>query len=336
MNNPYIFNLNGKNYRGILEIRRLESSDMTLVNVLPFEEYLYGVVPCEMGWKSHPEALKAQAVAARTYACSNLGKYSMLGFDLCNTVYSQVYRGYDVEEDTTNKAVDDTRGEMVYYNGALAQVYYFSSSGGRTEAAKNVWSYDVPYLQSVEDKYEAGNSPNYNWEKLLTGNGIRDAMASMGNDIGDICGINVPERSDAGRALEMVITGTKEEVILRKARCRDVLGFPSQWFDITTDADIMVLSGNNNNAAEKIQLAGKTIVTKEGTSIIGTGKNIHLLAAGGVKAGIPSSPETYSFIGRGYGHSVGMSQEGAKGMGEAGFNYKEILSHYFPGTYVDY
>ncbi|NLC68852.1 MAG: SpoIID/LytB domain-containing protein [Clostridiaceae bacterium] len=336
-NDPYIFNLNGKNYRGFLEIRRLEGSDMTLINVLPLEEYLYGVVPCEMVWKSHPEALKAQAVVARTYAYGNMGKYAKLGFDVCNTVLSQVYKGYDVEKDTTNKAVDDTRDEMVYYNGAIAQVFYFSSSGGRTEAAKNVWSYDAPYLQSVEDKYESGESPNYNWEKLLDSTYISDRMISMGNNIGEISGVKISKKTDAGRALEMIITGTKGEVILEKSRCRDILGFPSQWFDIATDADVMILDHTGGkNPATRIQLAGKTVITSKGSSIIGTGKSVCLLAADGIKTEVPSTPEMYTFTGKGYGHAVGMSQEGAKGMAEAGFGYKEIISHYFAGTHVDY
>ncbi|NSW91791.1 MAG: SpoIID/LytB domain-containing protein [Firmicutes bacterium] len=332
-NNPYIFNINGKNYRGILEVRRLENSDMTVINVLPLEHYLYGVVPCEMGWDAHPEALKAQAVAARTYAYNNLGKYSKLGFDLCSTVFSQVYKGFDFEKETTNKAVDDTKGKVIYYDGAIAQVFYFSSSGGRTEAVKNVWSSDIPYLQSVEDKYEEGNSPNYTWEKHLSAASISNIMTSRGNNTGDILGIRITKTSDAGRAIEMVITGTKGENKIEKARCREVLDLPSQWFYITTDADIAVLDDTKKNTI-KTQLAGKKVITGGGLSTIEANKNVFLLAAEGKKVEIPSTPEMYTFIGRGYGHAVGMSQEGAKGMAKAGFTYEEILSHYFPGVYI--
>jgi stage II sporulation protein D len=92
-NDPRLIRLNGTLYRGAIEARRFASSDMTVINTLKMEEYLYGVVPCEMESSSHPEALKAQAVAARTYAVYNMGKYQGIGFDLCNTVYSQVYKG---------------------------------------------------------------------------------------------------------------------------------------------------------------------------------------------------------------------------------------------------
>ncbi len=332
-NNPFIFNLDGKNYRGFIEVSRLNESDMTVANVLSIEEYLYGVVPCEIEYTSNYEALKAQAVASRTYAIKNLGEYSKLGFDLCNTVYSQVYKGFDYEREITNKAVDDTKGEILYYDNDIAQVFYFSSSGGKTEAAKNVWSYDAPYLQIVDDNYEEENSTNYFWERSLTYSDLNNILISRGNNIGDICGIKIINRSDAGRPIKIIIMGTKGEVVLEKARCRDVFGLPSQWYDITTDAEIAVFN-TNNETIEKSQLAGMKFVSCDYAGTIETGKDICILGAGGNKKTIPSAPNIYTFTGKGYGHAVGMSQEGAKGMANAGFLYDEILYHYFPGTTI--
>ena len=332
-NEPYIFNINGKSYRGIVEVRRYSSSDMTVINILPMEHYLYSVVPSEVEWRSHPEALKAQAVTARTYAYHNLGRYSRLGFDVCATVYSQVYGGYSVERETTNKAVDETRGEKIYYNGELAQVYYFSTSGGRTEAAKNVWSADLPYLQSVEDKYEDTNSRYYTWEKVLTADEITKIMKDKGFDVGRITGIKIVGISEAGRVIELAVSGTKEERIFLKARCRDIFDLPSQWYRISTDADAIAFDFIEK-ANKNVTVAGAKVATKNGIEEIISKNEITVLGNNTVRR-ISSSPTTYTFNGKGYGHGVGMSQQGAKGMAEAGFKYDEILNHYFTGTSIN-
>ncbi|NMB95615.1 MAG: SpoIID/LytB domain-containing protein, partial [Clostridiaceae bacterium] len=239
-NNPYIYNINGKSYRGSIEVRRYDTSDMTVINILPVEQYLYGVVPCEMQWTFHPEALKAQAVTARTYIYKNLGKYSVFGFDVCATVYSQVYGGYSVERETTNKAVDETRGEKLYYNGELAQVFFFSTSGGRTESSGNVWSDDLPYLQSVEDKYEDPNSRYYTWERVMTADEISRIMKEKGFDTGEIKGIRIVNTSETGRVTELVVSGTIGDRVFLKARCREIFDLPSQWYKVLTDADAIV------------------------------------------------------------------------------------------------
>ncbi|WP_252891473.1 SpoIID/LytB domain-containing protein [Thermoclostridium stercorarium] len=117
-NNPYILTVNGKRYRNYIEIRRYTDSDLTLINILNIEEYLYGVVPSEIEADAPIEAIKAQAVAARTYTYQNIGKYEKWGFDLTDTVSSQVYNGYDAERPATNRAVDETRGQKIMYNAS--------------------------------------------------------------------------------------------------------------------------------------------------------------------------------------------------------------------------
>jgi len=329
-NNPYIFSINGKKYRGFLEVRRYDLSDMTVINILPMEEYLYGVVPCEMPWTFPGEALKAQAVTARTYAYNNLGKYSRLGFDVCATVYSQMYGGYSVEREVTNKAVDETRDEKLYYNGEIAQVYFFSTSGGRTESAGNVWQNDLPYLQSVEDKYEDPEAKYYTWEVVMTADEIRSIMKEKGFDLGDITGIRIVSTSEAGRVIELVVSGTVEDKVFLKARCREIFNLPSQWYKILTDADFMVYS-TQDETVKNINLGSNMVVTRNGLEKLKSSKEIVVLGNNNKLRKITSSPTTYTFIGRGYGHGVGMSQQGAKGMAIAGFTYDEILKHYFTG-----
>lgn len=333
-NNPYVFKLNTKRYRGDLEVIRQTGSDMTLVNVLPMDQYLYGVVPSEIESYSQPEALKAQAVASRTYALDNLDKYEKWNFNLCNTTACQVYKGYDVETPSTNKAVDDTKGKVIIYSGKPAEVFFFSSSGGRTEDAKNVWGGDVPYLKSVGDKYEDVNSPHYYWKTDITAEKIKSIMTAKGYDIGDIVGVTIAATSDAGRVTQLVIKGTKGEHVYTRGESRTVFGLNSQWYTISTDSDVFV--SLTDGTVQKAQVGDRKVVTAAGIKTISmTGGTATVLGRNNEKKAVPAIPKTYILNGKGWGHGVGMSQEGAKGMAKAGFKFDEILQHYFPGTKVE-
>lgn len=334
-NSPYTLKVNNSAYRGEIEVRRYSESDLTVINILPFEEYLYGVVPCEIESNSHAEALKAQAVAARTYALNSMGEHDHLGFDLCNTVWCQVYKGYDYEKASTNKAVDDTKGKKITYNGKLAQVFYFSSSGGMTESVENVFSASIPYLVSVEDKYESGTSWKYNWESTFTAEDIKKAMQSQNYNLGDILSVTITKFTPAGRALEVVVKGTKGEKTFSKESTRWMLSnLYSRMYTITTDADAY-MKGNDQDTV-KAQLGDKKVITSKGIkSVKATNNKITVIGADDVKKSVPAVPTRYTFTGKGNGHAVGMSQEGAKGMANAGFNYVEILQHYFQGTKVE-
>jgi len=337
-NTPYVFKLNGNDnltYRGELEVRRFTGSDMTLINVVPSEQYLYGVVPAEIGSGSHAEALKAQAVAARTYMLNNLGKHGKFGFDLCATTSCQVYKGYKGEYASTNKAVDETAGKKLTYNGKPAQVFYFASSGGRTEDVKNVWGSDIPYLKSVEDKYESKTSWHYNWEVKLSAQKIYETLKSRGYDLGEILSMTVTKTSETGRVTELVIKGTKGQRTYTREGCRTVFSLDSQWYTITSDADISVRSADDS--VKKTHIAGSKVMTASGLKDLpkGNSSTIKVLGADGQKKTISAVPQNYVLTGKGWGHAVGMRQEGAKGMAKEGYNYEQILTHYFPGTKVE-
>lgn len=333
---PSLFKINGdskKVYRGSLEVLRQTGSDMTVINVLPMEEYLYGVVPGEIEAVSHVEALKAQAVAARTYTMNNLSKYSHLKFNLCTTTNSQVYKGYSVEHPRTNKAIDDTKGEIVTYKGKPAAVFYFSSSGGKTEDVRNVWgSEGYPYLVSVDDPYESGKSWHYNWQVSYTAKKIGEIMTQRGFNLGNIQAVYITKRSEAGRAIEVVVQGTKDKRVYTNGNTRSFLSLDSQWYEITTDSDAVVMLKDGNSLST--QLNGKKVMTSSGVKTINTSGNISIISGDNTKKTIPAVPTTYTFTGKGWGHAIGMSQEGAKGMANEGFNYKEILTHYFTGCEV--
>ncbi len=135
-------------YRGYLIIQN-KNKKLTVINEVDLEDYLKGVVPSEMpsGWEF--EALKAQAIAARSYALANLGKRASLGYDLKDTPEDQAYGGASAETSKTNRAVDDTSGLVLTYNYKVVSAFYSASAGGQTVTAKEAWGNDVPYIRSV-------------------------------------------------------------------------------------------------------------------------------------------------------------------------------------------
>lgn len=335
-NTTYMLKLNNKKYRGELEFRRFATSDITVINILTMEQYLYGVVPRELEPSAPAEALKAQAVAARTYAVTSTGKHKDLQFDICNTTHCQVYEGMDAEYPATNQAVDGTAGKIVTYDGKPASVFYFSSSGGWTEDVANVWGSSIPYLKSVEDKYESGKSWKYTWIATFTASTIKDKLTANKKDIGEVTGITVTQRSPVGRVTQIVIHGTKDTAIFQRDKCRSLFGYDivgSQWYEITTDADVRVMEGQSATTAA--QVGNLTVQTAAGTQKMPSTGQVTILGSDGKTRTVPVVPTQYTFTGKGYGHGVGMSQEGAKGMALAGFTYEQILQHYFQGTKVE-
>lgn len=325
-------------YRGEVEFLRKTGSDMTIINVLPLEEYLYGVVPREIGASAPVEALKAQAIAARSYVYKSINKHASYGFNLCSTEDCQVYYGKDAESPIVNKAIDDTRDMVVTYNGQIAETLYSASSGGRTEDAGNVWN-STPYLKSVEDKYESGTSYNYNWTRKFTIDEISQKLKSY--NLGTITGIEVTKYSEAGRPIEVIVKGTinPNGKIFKKNECRTFLSLPSQWYTITTNAETNAdINVNVNNQIVKTQISQLNIITATGQIKLDPTQQLTIIGANGVittPAATSSSPTEFTFTGRGWGHGLGMSQEGAMGMARAGFTYDQILSHYYTGTKIE-
>lgn len=152
----------GYMYRDGFQYQRVNGGNITVVNVVDLESYVKGVAPYEIGGSQPLEAVKAQAICARTYVLSNLNGYNSLGFDVSNSTYSQVYYGLGNSQihptDNSDRAVNETAGLVVKYNGKLAQTPYSSSHGGASEDAKYIWGTDteaMPYLKGVIDPYEA-------------------------------------------------------------------------------------------------------------------------------------------------------------------------------------
>ena len=186
-----VVDLGARSYRGIVDFIHNSSGTLTAVNVIDLEEYLYGVVAAEIPSSYEYEAIKAQACAARTYALYKWNRESDIGYDICDSTHCQAYMGYDYEDSTTRQAVIDTEGELIYYNGSPIEALFFSSSGGYTEDAVNVWGTDVAYLKAVDDSQEI-NCPE--WERTVTLDDLDAIISANGYGIGSATGMRDNDR----------------------------------------------------------------------------------------------------------------------------------------------
>jgi stage II sporulation protein D len=219
--------LNGRGYRGSFRVLKLANGKIRVVNVVGLDLYLRGVVPSEMpkGWAS--EALKAQAVAARSYALSHL--HASGGFDLYPDTRDQVYLGISHEAPSTNAAVNATAGQVVFYKGKVASTYFFSTSGGRTASVQDLYpdSPAIPYLVSVSDPYDS-ISPYHDWGPYrYTARKLARGLKSPGKllDVQTVV-------ASSGRVRSVVATGSKGEATATGSEVRSALGLRSTWFQV--------------------------------------------------------------------------------------------------------
>ncbi len=210
-------------YRGSIQVD-VTAGKLRAINMVGLEQYLYGVVPSEMPFTWHPEALEAQAVVARSYA---LATRRTGAFDLYSDTRSQVYLGIEHEKLSTNAAVNATAGQVVLYQGAVAKTYFFSTSGGRTASAEDVWGEPVPYLVSVPDPYDS-ISPHHDWGPLVfTGTKLAKVLKMKGRVV-DL----QPELNSSGRIKVLNVIGTKSTLAVQGADIRRRLGVQSTWFSV--------------------------------------------------------------------------------------------------------
>jgi stage II sporulation protein D len=210
-------------YRGSVQVD-VVSGKLRAVNVVALEQYLYGVVPSEMPFSWHPEALKAQAVVARSYA---LATRRSGAFDLYPDTRSQVYLGIEHEKPTTNAAVDATAGKVVLYQGEVAKTFFFSTSGGRTASAEDVWGSAVPYLVSVADPYDS-ISPHHDWGPFAYTGTKLAKLLKLKSRVVDL----QPELNSSGRIKALGVVTAGGTVVIPGADLRKRLAVRSTWFSV--------------------------------------------------------------------------------------------------------
>jgi stage II sporulation protein D len=328
-----MISLNGRRYRGTGEVRFNSQGTLALVNELPLEQYLYGVVPRELPPNPYGllEAQKAQAVAARTYAMAGLGKRKADGYDLLPTTSDQVYGGYEDEQPVSNAAVDGTRGMVLTYDGKLIDAVFSSTTGGYTASNEEVWNTaPVPYLRGVPDAergealehvpslevfkrhanptnlrnaaegdFEADWSKYHRWTVDWTQAELQAILGAWFNtELGTIHALNIPDRGPSGRALTLEVVADAGTFYVYKDTIRSALKY------VAADGSYASLRS--------------TLVFLE--PIVD-----------------PSTKEITGFrgYGAGWGHGVGLSQTGAVGMAEKKATYDEILAHYYQGAVLE-
>jgi stage II sporulation protein D len=305
--------VNGRPYRGTISALR-DPAGVTVVDRLPMEAYLVGVVSAEMGRRSpaEQEALRAQAIVSRTFALRNLRRWQTQGFDLYATVADQVYGGAASETPEGREAVEATRGRILTQGGVPIDAFFYSTCGGRTADGTEVFrAADRPYLRSVLDVAEDGTaycslSPRFRWHEEWTGEALRATLqrtlpgiaggasgsSITATDVGEVRDVRVTYRTPSGRVGQLTVGLRRGEVQVEGPTVRQVL---------------RPVSG------EILRSSTFTL------SVSRSGRRVTRLAADGAGAG----------------HGVGFCQWGAVGRSRAGQDHERILAEYYPGTMLE-
>ena len=279
---PAKISINGKSYRGLLDFYPTEKG-VLVVNELPVEEYLVGLINCEISSLWPVEAVKAQAVIARSYAIYQKDARRGARYHLESSVMDQVYNGADIEDSRAARAVEETAGEVLTYSGGVIQAFYHSNCGGHTEASLNVWGAELPYLQGVECRYCLSAS-SARWELKLPLKKIESFLKAAGYQASALSSIKAGVTNRNGRLQDLTISTSKGDFAISAVNFRKAVGYS-------------VIKSTNFS----VRMRGDELL----------------------------------FSGFGNGHGVGLCQWGSKERAGDGFNYREILSYYYPGVRIE-
>ena len=235
--------IDDKEYYGGVSVGK-DKDSLNVINLAPLEEYLRGVVSKEMSPSYPLEALKAQTVAARSFALKNRERHVKEGFDLCNTTHCQVYIGV-ANFDSVDRAIDETRGEVLIYKEKLVDANFHTDSGGMTESVSEVWGTASPYLVAVKEIIQIAEP----WTVKVS---AKDFSSRFGEGFGETKSINLSkltvgksseDRTSSGRVKSAQIVGTKKTVTLTGNDLRRKFSLPSTLFDIKIDGDEIIFTG---------------------------------------------------------------------------------------------
>lgn len=314
----------GKEYRGYIYIERTADGELLVINYVGTDDYVSSVLGKEMSYTWPKEALKAQSVCARNFVLTRGNTHKTYGFDVCTTTHCQVYGGVASEHENTRQAVNETKGILARYNGELVGLFFFATSSGQTEDVENVWGTEYGYLKSVPDTYEnPEKASKYRWNVTLTRQEIEQKLKNAGADIGTLTKVTIDSVSSSGRVTQMTFHGTQGQHCVKREKCRTILGLYSQKFTVMPDAAVNIVTTSG--------VAQAPLYAQNSLGISGVA-GYNVLTGGGVLTGLnidSAGADSYIINGGGYGHGVGMSQWGARGMAENGFTYEQILRHYF-------
>ena len=331
-----ILTFNGRAYRGTIDITRDDEGDMIVVNQVDTGAYLASVVGSEEPTTWMPEALAAQAIAARTYLSRHLGKHD--NYDLEGDTRDQEYDGIGGESDSTVKAVARTAGMIATYRGSPIEALYSANAGGITEDSENVYANALPYLRSVpspaDDIAEASSwgHTSWQWKTEFTAPQLRSYIGGRGIDVGDPQRIELTRLTGTGRVLSAKIVGSNGSRDIGKDTARYYFGLRSTLFTVETHPEeTEYVEASNVERVRQLDFLGASIERTFTVSVKDPDRTIHTLRVLGWQYRLPAR---FVFTGKGYGHGVGMSQWGAQGMALAGKSAEEILTHYYQGIAI--
>lgn len=248
-------------YRGRVLVT-LEGGELTAINYVDLDDYLYSVVGSEMPVSWPAAALESQAVAARSYALYKQARARNPLYDVDATTTNQVYKGILQEAPSTIAAVDATENQVVTYNGEVIEAIFHSSSGGYTENAKDVWSSDVPYLRGVEDYDQT--SPVFSWQKTFSVSEFSDKIGS----VGQVTSISAPTMTQLGRVASITISGDRGSQVFRGRDIRSALDLRSTRFTISLNrnADLVTVTGSGFGHGVGMSQWGARALAEQGWS----------------------------------------------------------------------
>jgi len=329
----------GIQYYGSFRYERMNGGDITVVNLVDIDDYVRGVIPYEMSPSFPLEALKAQTVAARSYAVSNTNiNHQKLHFDVCTTTCCQVYYGTGGATEHTDRAVDETAGQYAWYEGKPILAVFQSSDGGATENSENVWFEALPYLRGVIDPYEETVEDkinafySYRWTKSYTGVQLQEILNAKGYQCTEIVDVKL-KNTDVGNVHSITfVDANGKNWTISKDSLRITFGFKSLRFSLADDRDDYVLS----NSTTLESLNGVWTLNGNGELVQVSVSPVYAMTAEGVVVvpGSELSGRTFVFNGAGRGHNLGLSQWGAYAMAKEGFTYDQILKFYFTGIEI--
>lgn len=323
-NEPSLFSISLDNmpirkFKGELEIFANSFLSTELINELDLEDYLKGVLPAEVSSDFPLEALKAQAIVARTYAVYSLGRHKNEGFDLCSGSHCQIYRGCNYEQTKLNDVIEQMKGMILSFGDKPALTPFHSSCGGIREDA-SVWGMSLPYLRIISDGlsqvpisseeslkkllqkrdgYNCEFAPSFRWTKEYSNEELQRIFSSSlpllfrdpSLKVGKIKDISVLNRSSSGRVSVLKIEMEDKEIMLK--------GDDTRW------------AFGDGRPASKGSLPSLLFYIEKQKS---------------------GDKTVFKIIGGGAGHGIGFCQWGAVGLARKGYDFQKILSHYFPGT----
>ncbi len=370
-NDTGVITINNKEYRGKIQPTRVNGGSIIPVNAVSIEEYLYGVVPSEMSPSYAEEALKAQAVAARTYAIKKMDMkvHENKGYDLCDGTHCQSYKGKSAEFPATNAAVDATKGLVIYHKGEPIEAVFFASSGGYTENSEDIWTAPLPYLKAVPDVYEVDTNT---WTKKITAAQLTNLASAKGDNIGQVTDMVISKVSLGGRIQELKLVGTKGTKVLTRDQVRTYFSslngsFPSKMFTINGKgggpkttvsmntrqlSDVSDAANVTNSPEESIAdnyvIGSDSLLFPELETYNTTPTNVsnnvtsavmqrNVTVTGASSGAVSTNNGTGVFVieGKGNGHGAGLSQKGAQGLALQGSDFLSILYHYYTDVTIE-